>query len=109
MKKILISVVSAVLLLGCAEVMRYSPDEIKDFPPSIQENIKKGEVAPGMTMQQVRYSWGAPSIINVLKPTDEGKSKEEWVYTRSIFFRSKLIFIDGKLTHIITNEVGVVK
>lgn len=108
MKKILITILFVVLFLGCAEVMRYSPDEIRDFPPTVQENIKKGEVTPGMTMQQVRYAWGAPSLINVLKPED-GKNKEEWVYTRSIFFKSKLIFVDGKLTHIITNEVGVVK
>lgn len=108
MKKFLITILFAGLLFGCAEVMRYSPDEIKDYPPPVQENIKKGEVTPGMTMQQVRYAWGAPSLINVLKPED-GKNKEEWVYTRSIFFKSKLVFVDGKLMHIITNEVGVVK
>jgi len=95
-------------VLGCVAV-RYSPDEIKGFPPAIQENIKLGEVAPGMTQQQVRYSWGSPAEVNVLKPSDEGKYREEWVYTKIGLLKTRLIFIDGKLTYIISNEPGVIK
>ena len=54
-------------VLGCIDAVRYSPDEIKGFPQAIQENIKRGEIAPGMTQQQIRYSWGSPAEINVLE------------------------------------------
>ncbi len=95
-------------VLGCVAV-RYSPDEIKGFPPAIQENIKLGEVAPGMTQQQVRYAWGSPAEVNVLKPSEDGKYREEWVYTRTVILKTRLIFIDGKLMYIISNEPGVIK
>lgn len=97
------------MILGCIDSVRYSPDEIKGFPPAIQENIKRGEVAPGMTQQQVRYAWGLPAAVNVLKPSEEGKYREEWVYTRSGILKTRLIFVDGKLMHIISNEPGVIK
>ena len=96
-------------VLGCIDSVRYSPDEIKGFPQAIQENIKHSEVAPGMTQQQVRYAWGSPAEVNVLKPLEDNKYREEWVYTRSGILKTRLIFIDGKLMHIITNEPGVIK
>jgi len=96
-------------VLGCIDSVRYSPDEIKGFPPAIQENIKRGEVAPGMTQQQVRYAWGSPAKVNVLKPSDDGKYREEWIYTKMGLLKTQLIFIDGKLMHIISNEPGVFK
>ncbi|MBU4321139.1 MAG: outer membrane protein assembly factor BamE [Thermodesulfovibrionales bacterium] len=96
-------------VLGCIDSVRYSPDEIKGFPPAIQENIKRGEIAPGMTQQQVRYAWGSPAEVNVLKPSEDNKYREEWVYTRSGILKTRLIFIDGKLMHIISNEPGVIK
>ena len=96
-------------VLGCIDSVRYSPDEIKGFPPAIQENIKRGEIAPGMTQQQIRYAWGSPAEINVLKPLEDNKYREEWVYTRSGILKTRLIFIDGKLMHIISNEPGVIK
>ncbi|MDI6744474.1 MAG: hypothetical protein QMD07_03750 [Thermodesulfovibrionales bacterium] len=96
-------------VLGCIDSVRYSPDEIKGFPPAIQENIKRGEIALGMTQQQIRYAWGSPAEINVLKPLEDNKYREEWVYTRSWILKTRLIFIDGKLMHIISNEPGVIK
>ncbi len=98
-----------VIQLGCIESARYSPDEIKGFPQPIQDHIKHAEVATGMTQQQVRYAWGSPAAINILQPLEDGKYREEWTFTRSGIFKTKLIFIDGKLTHIITNEPGVIK
>lgn len=89
------------LIAGCAKTARYSPEELKGFPPEIQEHIKKGEVVIGMTTQQVRYAWGSPSAINVLPPTEEGKMKEEWIYSKvGLFLEKRLLFIDGKLVDI---------
>jgi len=96
-------------VLGCIDSVRYSPDEIKGFPQAIQENIKRGEIAPGMTQQQIRYAWGSPAEINVLKSLEDNKYREEWVYTRSGILKTRLILIDGKLMHIISNEPGVIK
>ena len=98
-----------VIQLGCVESARYSPDEIKGFPQPIQDHIKHAEVVTGMTQQQVRYAWSSPATINILQPTEDGKYREEWIYSRSGIFKTKLVFIDGKLTHIISNEPGVMK
>lgn len=86
---------------GCAKTVRYSPEELKGFPPEIQERIKSGEVAIGMTTQQVRYAWGSPSSINILPPTEDGKMKEEWIYSKiGLFLEKRLLFIDNKLVDI---------
>lgn len=94
---------------GCIGSARYSPDEIKGFPPLMQEHIKNSEVVAGMTTQQVRYAWGSPTTINILSSSEEGKYREEWIYTRAGVFKTRLIFVDGKLTHIVTNEPGIIK
>lgn len=86
---------------GCAKTARYSPEELKAFPPEIQEHIKSGEVVIGMTTQQVRYAWGSPSAINILPPTEDGKMKEEWIYSKiGLFLDKRLLFIDNKLVDI---------
>lgn len=95
-------------IAGCVESVRYSPDEIKTYPASIQENIKRGEVVPGMTMQQVRYAWGAPAVVNVLQASAQGKYREEWVYSKMGIFKTRLIFVDGTLMHILSNDPGVI-
>jgi hypothetical protein len=88
------------LLIGCATPARYSYEEIKHYPSDVQEWIMKGEVAIGMTQQQVRYAWGSPSSIKILEPID-GKSREEWVYTTMGLFGTRIIlFIDGKVAYI---------
>jgi hypothetical protein len=108
MGKILSAFLFVIMFFGCASLVRYSPDEIKGFTPEMQEHIKQGEIVTGMTPQQVRYSWGSPKTVNVLQP-ENGKYKEEWVYSRMGIFKTRLIFIDGKLMRIITNEPGIVK
>jgi hypothetical protein len=101
--------VMAVFLSGCASYARYSQEEIKDYPLEVQEKITKGEIMPGMTPQQVRYSWGSPSQVKTLDP-ENGKQKEEWIYSSGMgVFKTRLTFIDGKLTYIISSEPGRVK
>lgn len=89
-----------IFLVSCATPARYSYEEIKHFPLDVQEWIMKGEVAIGMTPQQVRYAWGSPSSIKPLPPID-GKSREEWVYTTMGILGTRIIlFIDGKVAYI---------
>ncbi len=111
MKKNVLLLFAFLLLVqtGCARSVRYSPDEIKDFPPAIQEHIKKGEVVTGMTQPQVRYAWGSPDYVNVLSPSVDGRYREEWIYTRMGVFKTRLIFTDKKLTEIISTEPGITK
>ncbi len=88
---------------GCASsAVRYSPDEIKDYPPNVQESIRQGDVLMGMTTQQVRYALGSPATVNVLSPSLEGKPREEWIYTSSVGFvvKRRLLFVDGKLVDV---------
>lgn len=89
-------------IFGCAsQGVRYTYEEIKNYPPEIQERIAKGEIMPGMTKEQVRYAWGAPTSTRILAP-EKGKQREEWIYSSSLgILKTRLIFIDGKLTYII--------
>lgn len=90
-----------IFITNCSTPARYTYEEIKHFPLDVQERIMKGEVALGMTPQQVRYAWGAPNYIRVLEPLS-GKPREEWIYTMyGIYESRRLLFIDGKLTYII--------
>ncbi|MEW5743864.1 MAG: hypothetical protein AB1805_00300 [Nitrospirota bacterium] len=99
----------ALFLAGCASPARFTHDEIKHYPIEIQEKIIKGQIAPGMTPQQVRYAWGAPDSVRTLQP-EAGKPKEEWIYTSGIgLLRTVLTFIDGKLTYIVSSEPGRMK
>jgi outer membrane protein assembly factor BamE (lipoprotein component of BamABCDE complex) len=96
---ILISVLLLVSTVGCTKSIRYTEDEIQKFPQTVQDNIRKGEIALGMTTQQVRYAWGAPDSIKFLEPF-ENRSREEWIYsTIGIFGTKLLIFYDGKLIY----------
>lgn len=99
-----------ILLYGCTTTpVRFTIDEIKGFPLDVQEKIIKGEIALGMTTQQVRYAWGSPSSIRVLEPL-EGKQREEWIYTTAgIFENRRLLFIDGKLVYIIPDSEKTIK
>jgi hypothetical protein len=98
--------VTVFFLFSCVSSIRYTNEEIKDFPLDVQQKIIKGEVAPGMTPQQVRYAWGPPDLTKSLEPQG-GKPREEWIYTSGVgIFKTKLIFVDGKLTYIISSEPG---
>ena len=101
--------VMAVFLGACASTARYSNNEIKDYPVEVQEKIAKGDIMPGMTRQQVRYSWGSPNEVKPLE-SENGKQKEEWVYSSGAgVFKTRLTFIDGKLIYIVSSEPGRVK
>ncbi len=106
MRKLLVAVCMGCLLVSCAPQVRYSPSEITKFPERIQENIKKGKIALGMTPQQVRYAWGAPNAVDLLGTDAGGSFVEEWIYAPIRIRGTKLVFTDGKLTGILT---GVTK
>ncbi|MEJ2682816.1 MAG: hypothetical protein P8Z71_00280 [Candidatus Sulfobium sp.] len=110
MKKMRLSIllVSIVLAAGCAAPARYSAEEIQNYSPGVQEHIKNKEVSLGMTMTQVRYAWGGPDSIRVMEPED-GKQRIQWTYKKWIFSKTRLIFMDDKLTEIISGEPGVAK
>lgn len=95
---------------GCTSApVRFTNEEIKGFPIEIQEKIIKGEVALGMTTQQVRYSWGSPNTIRTLDPMN-GKQREEWIYTTAgIFENRRLLFIDGKLIYVVPDSEKTLK
>jgi hypothetical protein len=111
MKKITfgITAISLMLAAGCANSVRYTHDEIKDYPSAVQDNIKNNEVTTGMTKAQVRYSWGGPHEVKILSPSENGKERVEWIYKKLAFFKTRLTFTDGRLTEIISNEPGTEK
>ena len=94
---------------GCTRAVRYSQDEIKDFPPQTQEHIRKSQIAIGMTKIQVRYSWGSPHAVAVLSPSGDGKERVEWTYQKMMYFKSHVVFTDDKVTEIVSDEPGFAK
>lgn len=106
---ICIVLISIMFAAGCARSVRYSQDEIKDYPSDIQEHIKNNEITTGMTKAQVRYSWGGPHDVKILSPGVGGKERVEWVYKKFTVFKSRLIFTDDKLTEIIGSAPGAGK
>jgi hypothetical protein len=109
MKRSIIALMSLLIIVSCASHIRFTVEEIRDYPPMIQEKIKNGEVSTGMTYLQVRYAWGAPHVVDVLPPNQEGKETIAWTYKKFHFFKTKLTFVDGKLTEIVSTEPGVMK
>ncbi|MCX8030695.1 MAG: hypothetical protein N3A59_03840 [Thermodesulfovibrionales bacterium] len=110
MRKFALGLLLLFLISGCTTApVRFTNEEIKGFPIEIQEKIIKGEVALGMTTQQVRYAWGSPNSIRVLEPMD-GKQREEWIYTTAgIFEQRRLFFLDGKLYYVIPDSEKTIK
>ncbi len=107
---VLFIAISMLSVISCTKEMRYTNEEISSYAPQIQEHIKKGEVVTGMTMQQVRYAWGAPSEIRALPSTPDGKERVQWTYSRMLgAFKTYLRFTDGVLTEIISTEPGIAK
>ncbi len=106
----IVSSLAALLLIGCASSqIRFTQDEIRDYPVEMQEHIIKGEVVPGMTPTQVRYAWGSPDEVKLSNTTD-GKPQESWTYSSTFgVFKTRLTFIEGKLTSIVSSEPGRVK
>jgi outer membrane protein assembly factor BamE (lipoprotein component of BamABCDE complex) len=105
MKKVLLVMLAfcCIAAAGCTKSIRYTEDEIKDYPSGVQEQIRKGTIDLGMTKDQIRYAWGAPGSIKALEPY-EGKSREEWMYdeqvTMGVLGTKILFFYDGKLLYI---------
>jgi len=104
-KPVIFSVVLSFMLVfllqtGCLPQVRYSETEIQNFPANIQEHIRKGEISPGMTSEQVRYAWGNPDFQKILEPY-EGKTRQEWIYAKLGVFATKILFFyDGKLMYV---------
>lgn len=104
-RAVVISVFFSFLLVfflqtGCMQQIRYSESELQGYPSKTQEHIRKGEIEPGMTPEQVRYAWGNPDSQKILEPF-EGKKREEWIYAKLGVFATKILFFyDGKLIYV---------
>lgn len=95
-----------VLIISCStSTVRYTHEELRAFPPEIQQKIIKGEISTGMTPQQVRYSWYAPKNVKTNKTTD-GKIIEEWTYSYMGACPVILYFSEAKLQSIILSDAS---
>ncbi len=93
--------------MGCQQEVRYSPSEISGYPEATQKLIREGKVSMGMTPDEVRYAWGAPSEVNILSPTKDGKSRQQWVYKDTLSLsKTSLFFTDGKVTEMTSSGIS---
>lgn len=105
MKKMLFTILVSLLAaqLACTQAVRYTEEEIRNYPQNIQDHIRKGEINLGMSKEQVRYAWGSPDSIKFLESFEE-KTREEWIYTQmgtlGVIGTKLLFFYDGKLLYI---------
>ena len=72
--KILNILLLAAFLIGCAEITPPTPKEIIDHP------LGTGPLRIGMTKEKIKFLWGNPDAIKVLKVDAQGMVKEEWIY-----------------------------
>jgi|GEM_PF-283214 len=101
--------VFAVVAGGCASSpLRYTAEEIKSYPPEMQENIIREELVTGMTSQEVRYAWGGPKE-NKPVLSQEGMGGEEWYYSYLGGCSTRLRFNGGKLSGIALSDSGRTK
>lgn len=100
-------IITAIFLTGCQKEVRYSPSEITQYPADVQAHIRAGEVTMGMTPDEVRFAWGAPSQVNVLKPAPNGDMREEWIYKDVTTFSSTTLeFTAGKVTEMSSSGIS---
>ncbi len=94
-------------LLGCQQEVRYSPSEISGYPEATQKLIREGKVSMGMTPDEVRFAWGAPNEVNILPPTKDGKSRQEWVYKDTLSLsKTRLFFTDGRVNEMSSSGIS---
>ena len=100
---ILFAILIIFLQFGCTKSVRYTEAEIADYSPTAQDQIRKGQIALGMTKEQVRYAWGSPDSTRFL-PAFEGKAREEWTYSSiralNVVTSKILFFYEGRLIYI---------
>jgi outer membrane protein assembly factor BamE (lipoprotein component of BamABCDE complex) len=103
MRSLTLAIILSVFM-GCSSpAVRYTSEEIKGFPPEIQQKVIKGEVSTGMTPQQVRYAWHAPKGVQTTK-TKDNKLVELWNYSIMGACPITLYFSEGKLYSIVLAE-----
>ncbi len=105
MRFIALAVILSVFVGCSSSAVRYTSEEIKAFPPEIQQKVIKGEVSTGMTPQQVRYAWHAPKGVQTSK-TKDNKLIEHWNYSNMGACPITLSFSEGKLYSIVLSEGG---
>jgi hypothetical protein len=101
MNRMILTAVAFVFLASCSGGVRYSPYEISEFQPQVQEHIKNSEISPGMSQAAVRLAWGPPAAVRVPEPDFKGRYREEWIYTKFRIVATRLIFTDGELTAVL--------
>lgn len=78
---------------GRGEVLKVSPASGgSSTSPQFANALAQGKIMVGMTAEQVRRAWGAPSKINATL-TGAGKS-EQWVY-EGASFRHQYVYLDN--------------
>lgn len=68
----------------------------KQYPDEIIEDIISGRLRPGMTKEQVLYSWGRPD--DVYESGGPQAVQEQWVYKRLNDKTQYVYFYNGRLT-----------
>ncbi|MBF0465434.1 MAG: hypothetical protein HQK88_11720 [Nitrospirae bacterium] len=111
MKTKFLIAVSFVLILSCTHSVKYTEQEIADYPQNVKELIRQGKIDFGMTPEQVRYSLGSPNDIKMLDSLSDKETGEkvQWTYKRLEIYKTTLIFKRDRLVEIRSNDPEVNK
>jgi len=88
-----------VLGAGCATPasrIKRAPDKFAAFPPQVQENVRKGEIAIGYTRDMVFIALGAPH--RVYDRTTAAGEAETWAYT-GVRYSTRFRPVDATYTY----------
>jgi len=80
------------------EAKRAAAIRAKEWPKDVESAVIQRKVAVGMTPEQVRFAWGAPTHIN--ETTWATHTREQWVYSLSHY----VYFANGRVVAIQTSR-----
>ena len=103
MKVRLIIIIFMVIFMGCITPQQQRRTNYLNTHPELKDSIRTliaaKKIVPGMTMEQVKASWGRPR-----KTITSSYGKDSWIYKwdmggfcRGCTAQDHLYFIDGKL------------
>ena len=110
MKKygLIVIILSLIFLQACVTPQTRRQDYVDEHPDlsaDISSSILKGEIAKGMSREDVRAAWGDPERETLSLTENENQNQEIWSYYTPVgrFTEGTVIltFMDGKLINLV--------
>ena len=105
-KTMAISLLAVLMLWGCTSTQEEYIARHPELSPPVREAILAGEVVPGMTMAEVRASWGAPDYERS-RNLPGGKTEVTWQWGTILLTRDSQGHVRPEQTRVISDRTVV--